>query len=62
MQPSATASLSDDQRSTLRRLVQLVARAFFDVEQVVALDQLSKHDVSGEKVYLLKDGNTDTID
>lgn len=37
--------LTDQQRLTLRHLVQHVARTFFDVEQIVALDQLAKHDV-----------------
>lgn len=37
--------LTSDERLTLRHLVQHVARTFLDVEQVVALDQLAKHDV-----------------
>lgn len=37
--------LTDQQRLTLRHLVQHVARTFFDVEQIVVLDQLAKHDV-----------------
>ncbi|KAF8314966.1 hypothetical protein DL93DRAFT_2040715, partial [Clavulina sp. PMI_390] len=36
---------TSEERLHLRQLVQNVARTFFDVEQVVALDQLAKHDV-----------------
>ena len=40
-----TSTLDEDEKRTLRLLVQHVARKFYDVDQVVILDQLAKHDV-----------------
>ncbi|KAF8331292.1 uncharacterized protein EI90DRAFT_1003806 [Cantharellus anzutake] len=40
-----TSTLNDEEKRTLRLLVQHVARKFYDVDQVVVLDQLAKHDV-----------------
>lgn len=49
----SSSNLSADQRNILRRLVQYVARTFFETEQIVALDQLAKHDVCVALTHVL---------